>query len=479
MSSEITLATQREADPLVFVSSYTTFSNLAHAPRGTPAKHGISVYRLHKETGTLTLLTVNNDLQNPSFFRYHPKLNVLYTCTESIKDNDTIASFAVSPTTGQLTPMGSQSAEGKSTCYLTVDIPQTHMLFVNYWDSVIGTMPVDGGGRLSAVSHKRKPHQPVVARDLQDHLDNRQLEPHAHAIVLDPYWGRGEGATSLAPHTTCLMSRLLFIISSFVSYHFLPVALVPDLGEDDIKQYVYDEETGELHPTVSLPCGHKTDAPHGPRYLAFHPSSNIVYVVNELSSTVSVFTFNAAVAHALQPGSQESTLEMIQSISTIPSAFPKHLNTCGRICVDPTGKYVLVSNRGHDSIAVFEIDNDSDSCGEGGKLSIISFTHTRGRTPRHFQFDPSGEFLISANQDNDTLSIFRFDNSSGLLKFTGETYDVCSPNFVAIIRYVHAGSMSTDIASQLDNCCTLSSASPPHLYASHSTGHTPMGGGST
>jgi 6-phosphogluconolactonase len=134
------------------------------------------------------------------------------------------------------------------------------------------------------------------------------------------------------------------------------------------------------------------------RYICFHPTLNTVYVVNELSSTVSVFEFNATKAETLTAGSDVSTLRLVQSISTIPSAFPGRLNTCGRIAIDPSGQHVLVSNRGHDSIAVFRINGDTDACGEGGKLSIVSFTHTRGKTPRHFQFDPSGTALLAANQ---------------------------------------------------------------------------------
>ncbi|CAM9537426.1 unnamed protein product, partial [Phaeothamnion confervicola] len=168
----------RDSDPLVFVGCYNRFDNLAHAPKGTPAKQSIYVYRLHRKTGTMTLLTVNNSLENPAFFRYHPKHNILYTCTEDItKDND-VAAFAVSPTTGELTHLCTQSAQGKSTCYLTFDIPTKNLLFVNYWDSVIGTMPVTHSGMLQDISEKLQPPKPVVASSLSDHLSNRQSEPH-------------------------------------------------------------------------------------------------------------------------------------------------------------------------------------------------------------------------------------------------------------------------------------------------------------
>lgn len=390
------------SDPLVVVGCYNRFDNLAHVPRGTPATHSTRVYRFHRENGMMTLLTVDDSLENPAFYRFHPKKNVIYCCTEDIHKDNEIAAFAISPMSGGLTFLGSKSAHGKSTCYLTIDIPGKHLLFCNYWDSVIGTMPLTSAGILEDVSVKLEPPKQVVAQSLDDHLHNRQSEPHAHAIVLDPFFGR--------------------------------VAFVPDLGEDDIKQHLYDENTGVLSPTTSIKCGPDGMGPHGPRYICFHPTLNTMYVINELSSTVSVFEFNATLAETLEAGSDTKTVHLVQNISTIPTAFPKNLNTCGRICIDPSGKFLLVSNRGHDSIAVFRIDSATDVCGESGKLSIISFTHTRGKTPRHFQFEPSGKYLLSANQDTDSISIFRFDNNTGYLTFTGDVYDVPSPNFVCIFE---------------------------------------------
>mmetsp|Transcript_8479 Transcript_8479/g.10699 ORF Transcript_8479/g.10699 Transcript_8479/m.10699 type:complete len:172 (-) Transcript_8479:149-664(-) len=100
------------------------------------------------------------------------------------------------------------------------------------------------------------------------------------------------------------------------------------------------------------------------------------------------------------------------------------MNTCRRICVHSTGKFVIVSNRGHQSIAIFRVAPNS------GKLRQIGFFHTRGETPRHFQFDSSGQYLVVANQDTDTIAVFSFNLSSGEMKYTGNEYRVPSPNFV-------------------------------------------------
>jgi 6-phosphogluconolactonase len=199
---------------------------------------------------------------------------------------------------------------------------------------------------------------------------------------------------------------------------------------------VYDPEKGKLTPAGTIAAGPGA-GPHGPRYIEFHPALNVAYLVNELASTVSVFEFFDNEAATLSPAEKGSeyapaktqTLRLIQSVKTTPSAFPGKLNTCGRIAVDPTGRFVLVSNRGHNSLAVFRVNYEGAL---QGTLSLVGYCHTSGRTPRHFQFDPSGKFLIVANQDTDTIAVFEFNRTTGHLRFTGKLYDVPSPNFVCI-----------------------------------------------
>jgi 6-phosphogluconolactonase len=171
--------------------------------------------------------------------------------------------------------------------------------------------------------------------------------------------------------------------------------------------------------------------------LEFHPTLNVVYVVNELSSTIAVFEVDRALLDEIAAASKSgedmsrfrgrSSLRLVQSISTLPSAFPTTANTCGRICVHQSGRFVVVSNRGHQSIAVYKVRSSGPKRGE---LQTVGYFHTRGETPRHFQFDNSGQYLLVANQDTDSLAVFSFNLSSGTLKYTGNEYGVPSPNFV-------------------------------------------------
>jgi 6-phosphogluconolactonase len=136
-----------------------------------------------------------------------------------------------------------------------------------------------------------------------------------------------------------------------------------------------------------------------------------------------------------------STLRLVQSIGTLPVAFPTTMNTCGRICVHNSGRFVVVSNRGHQSITVFKVRNKGPKKGE---LVTVGHFHTRGETPRHYQFDNSGQYLLVANQDTDSLAVFSFNLSTGEIKYTGNEYRVPSPNFVCSCPTHQEDSSTTD-----------------------------------
>jgi 6-phosphogluconolactonase len=397
---------------------------LAHGPRGTEAKNSLHVYSFHPSDGSLVLLNVTgdpNDVINPAFSRFHPKLNVVYTCTEDCDNNGKVFAFAVGPN-GELTQLGQPvDAGGTSTCYLTIDRACKHMLLVNYWDSTLGVVPISSetGAFSGPIQHLYDPKdgkQMVAAgrcnggvnhsQNDQSTIRMRQADPHSHAIVLDPYIGT--------------------------------VAYVPDLGKDLVREFYYDQNGGKIEIELNvIPSGLCTGHPDGPRYISFHPTYNIAYVINELSSTVAVFEVDKAFLKELAAASERgedmtqfkgrSSLRLVQSIKTIPTAFPTTMNTCGRICVHKSGSFVVVSNRGHQSIAVFRVLTKGSKRGE---LKSVGYYHTRGETPRHFQFDASGQYLLVANQDSDSISVFSFNMSSGAISFTGNEYRVPSPNFV-------------------------------------------------
>lgn len=310
---------------------------------------------------------------------------------------------------------------------MTIDRNQKNLLAVNYWDSTIVTIPLSSatGDFVGEITSKYDPKmgQGMKAalkknggvnhsHNDESTIQQRQADPHSHALVLDPYCGS--------------------------------LAYVPCLGKDLVREFFYDKREGtikhELNVLPSGRCAHNGH-PDGPRYIEFHPKYNTMYVVNELSSTVAVFHVNKQLikeinkasknGESLEPFKGRSTLTLIHTISTIPQAFPTKLNTCGRLCLHKSGRFVLVSNRGHQSIAILRV---KDTHGKQGQLSVVGHYHTRGETPRHFKFDHSGQYLIVANQDTDNMAVFNFNQSSGEIKFTGNEYRVPSPNFVCCCK---------------------------------------------
>lgn len=383
-------------DNLVFVSCYTKFDNLAHQPRGTEAKHGrgMYTYRLNAMTGELVLLSITkDDVMNPSFTRFHHGKKILYTVTESIVSNGQVVAYSVDWQTGMLKNIQSESAGGTSTCYIT--LTKNHMLLVNYWDSTVSVLPLQADGLVGPIKHIAKMPDVIKAQGQSDHLSDRQSEPHNHSLVFDPY--------------------------------FEKVAFVPDLGTDSIRQFLFDDEKGELtyvnaiSTTPDVKFGEKKG--HGPRYIVFHPKLGRAYVINELSNTVSVFAWDVENFHKLVKGENVCALKFMQNISTLPAGFDSNLSKAGRLAISPNGKFVLVSNRGHDSITTLSIQED-------GTLSNPSWVQCHGETPRHFQFDNSGQWVLSVGQDSNNLTVHKFNAGTGKLSYSFLSYPVPSPNFV-------------------------------------------------
>jgi len=371
----------------VYVTCYNRFENLAHAPSGKPSKDGIHVFSMDREDGKLTWHSAENSCPNPAFVRFHPHHDMLYTCSESITDNDRLYSYEVGKD-GKLELSERRDLGGKSACFLTIDKPRRHLLYVNYWDSTLGTVHLNENGRVGELKHLVRTEKNVVARHRGDHLENRQSESHAHCIVLDRS-GR--------------------------------VAFVPDLGRDVVHQFVYNDNTGELVAAGRINASNVV-GPHGPRYLDFHPTLNCAYLINELSCTISVFEINN---EAISEGAGEF-LHLRQTISTLPAEGSGGVkSTCGRISVHESGNFLFASNRGHDSLSVYRIQEPS------GDLEFLHCTKTGGKTPRHFKFEPTGRWCYVANQDSNDVAVLKFDEQDGTLTWTSK-YFVNSPNFIAI-----------------------------------------------
>jgi 6-phosphogluconolactonase len=346
---------------LVYVGTYT----------GAGKAEGIGVFRLDTETGALDPVQTVAGLNSPSFLALHPSRPLLYAVERQVDEpglqTGAVTGFAVDPGAGTLTRLNRQPSGGASPCYVSVHPSGDYVFAANYASGHVASYGVgeDGsvGPPISVVHHQGRGPNP-----------RRQEGPHAHSIVPDP-GGR-------------------FVLSC-------------DLGIDRVLIYRLSPE-GALLPN-DPPAG-VANPGAGPRHLAFHPSRRFVYVVNEIDSTVTAYAYDG----------ERGRLDAIQTVSTLPPGYAEVSHTA-QIIVHPSGRFVYASNRGHDSIAVFAVDEAS------GLLSARGQTSTGGRTPRNFNVHPDGGLLLAANQDGDTVVPFRIDPASGALTPTGRVTETPSP----------------------------------------------------
>ena len=345
-------------EPRLYVGTYTSGKS-----------EGIYVYRMDRSTGALTRFSSIKSV-NPSFLTIDQSKRYLYAVNEvgeyGGKPGGGVSAFAIDPTTGSLRLLNEQATQGADPCHLSIDDRKRTLLVANYTGGSVTVLPVRPDGTLG-VATEVKQHEGSGVKE-------QQKGPHAHCVILD------------------LAER-----------H----ALVADLGIDKVMIYRFDRVTGKLSP-AQQPFAELT-AGAGPRHLSLHPSGKHLYVINELDSTMTSFKYNEL----------NGTLAKIETVSTLPSDFTG-TSYCADVHVSPSGKFLYGSNRGHNSIVVFEIDS-------GGKLKLVEHVSTEGNWPRNFTIDPAGKFLLVANQRSDNVVSFHIDQRTGRLTPTGHNEQIPAP----------------------------------------------------
>jgi 6-phosphogluconolactonase len=339
------------------------------------ASRGIYRLALDPANARLSEPVLVAEATNPSFLAWHPTRSVLYAVSETDTvgpaKSGALAAFRIDGS-GELTPINQEASGGGGACYVSVNEAGTYAFVANYGAGSVAAFPVRDDGGV-------KPASSVVQHTGSGPHATRQTRAHAHSIR--PIAGS-------------------------------PFVLAADLGADQLFVYRFDESTGTLKPHVRPSVAASPGA--GPRHFAPHPSGDAVFVMNELSSTIASYTWEAGAGSLHKRG----------EVSTLPEGFTGE-NTTAEIAVHPSGRFVYGSNRGNDSIAAFRIGDDR-------ALTRIGVYPTAGRTPRHFAVDPTGAFLIAANQESDTIVLFRIDEESGALADTGARATVPSPVYVGI-----------------------------------------------
>ncbi len=331
---------------------------------------GIYTFEFDARDGSVSEVSLAAKSKNPSFVALHPSGKFLYAVaeTDEFDGSGALASYRIAPATGKLTLLNTVSSHGAGPCHLVVDAAGRFVLAANYGGGSVCSTAIEPDGRLGEAAS-------VVQHEGSSVNPQRQSEPHAHSINLDQ------------------ANRF---------------AVAADLGIDKVLVYRFDAETGRL--TANDPPATNIEPGSGPRHFAFHPSGRFAYVINELALTVTVFAYDA----------EAGTLTPRQTISTVPDG-PQPGYSTAEIVAHPSGKFVYGSNRGHHSIAMFQVD------AEDGRLRFLGTESTRGETPRNFAVDPTGRYLFAENQGTDTIVVFRINADTGRLSETGTVIPVPSP----------------------------------------------------
>lgn len=360
---------------LVFVGSLNREAPYFQGARGV----GLGVYAFDEATLAVQKLAETNEVDNPTFLSVTPDGSRLYANSEVFAWREgTVSAYRFERATNSLVYVNKQPSLGSITAHNTITRDGSKLLVANYGmgsggpDKAVAVFGFHADGGLTAPLAS-------VAHSGTGPNAERQERSHAHSVTETIEGG---------------------------------VAIVADLGIDQLVSYRIEPD-GTL---VKLASSALTPGA-GPRHVALHPNGRFVFVMNELDSTV--------VSLALDHSS--GRLELIDTKPAVPAEARAH-NHCADIQISPDGRFLYGSNRGHDSVAIFAVDQQS------GKLDTVDFTPCGGATPRNLALTPSGRHLFSANQNADRISIFARDESSGRLTDTGHAIEVGTPMCVRIVE---------------------------------------------
>jgi len=351
---------------------------------GANSSKGIYRSALDLETGKLSAPVLAAEARNPSFIEVHPNGKFLYAVSEYGGDGS-VSAYAIDTDTrwggaqrspeGDLKFLNERPSGGAGPCHVSIDYAGKNLLVANYGSGSASVIPIKPDGTLGELTG--------FAQHYGSGVNTRRQEgPHAHSANVSPD------------------NRFVF---------------VADLGIDKIMIYRLDIEKGTI--VANSPSFAKVKPGAGPRHFAFHPNGKFAYVINELDCTVTAFAYESA----------SGALTEIQTITTVADGFDGS-NTCAEVRVHPSGKFLYGSNRGHDSIVVYRVDQSN------GTLTFVEHETADIKTPRNFNIDPTGKFCLVANQDKDSVVVFRINQETGTLEPTGHKISIAKPVCIRFLK---------------------------------------------
>ncbi len=352
-------------DYYLFVGTYTSGKS-----------KGIYVFRFNSTTGEAQWVSNTDSSNNPAFLAIAPNGKNVYAINEAGQDiSGHVSAFSFDAATGQLQFINQQPSGGAGPCFVTTDKTGRWALVGNYVGGSLAALPIKADGSLA-------PFSQLIQHAGRSINPQRQEKPHVHSTFLSPD-------------------------EQYV--------LAPDLGLD--KVMIYEFNKNNRQPLKAAPVPYALSAPgSGPRHLTFHPNNRFVYLMEEMSGTVSVFAYD------------KGTLRKLQTIATHPADFKGQPGSAD-IHVSPDGKFLYASNRGEENnIAIFAID------GLTGRLAARGYQPVPGAWPRNFIIDPKGKFLLVANQKTNNIVIYKRDKETGMLQETLQQLEVPNPVCLKLLQ---------------------------------------------
>jgi 6-phosphogluconolactonase len=340
----------------------------------TGKSEGIYVYRFNTQTGKATYLNKVTGVNNPSYITISTNRKFVYSVNEvGTERTGSVSSFSFEPKSGELKLLNKQPSVGAGPCYILADKANKNVFVANYAGGSLTVLPIKADGTLGEPSQTIQDEGSSVDKDRQD-------KPHVHTAALSP------------------------------DEHFL---FYTDLGTDKLNICAYDPSAAK--PLAPATTPYVTVKPgNGPRHIAISPNKKYLYLIQEMGAAITVYHFNN--------GRLKEILNDIQTVSLVADGFKGKVGAAD-IHISPDGKFLYSTNRGDaNDIQVFAIGQ------KNGKLTFVERTSSLGKTPRNFNIDPSGNFLLVANQNSDDIYIFRINKATGKLTYTGEKLEVGNPS---------------------------------------------------
>ncbi|MCK5103311.1 MAG: lactonase family protein [Cyclobacteriaceae bacterium] len=332
-------------------------------------EEGIYVYKFDATDGDLKYLSTATGVVNPSYLAIHPKNNLLIAVNETGdyegEKSGSVSSFEINPENGSLRKLNQVPSGGGAPCYVSINKSATLAFVANYSGGNVSVFPIADHGKLMPYS--------ILKQHSGSGPKESQKGPRAHAIVLDPK-------------------------EDYI--------LAVDLGIDKVISYAIGKKNDALKAQSEL----ELTKGAGPRHLTFHPNKKLAFVISELNSTITSCTYDT----------KSGKLTSVMTVNTLPDGFSGE-SYCADIHVSPNGKFLYGSNRGHDSIVIFKIDQKT------GELTYVDHHSVNGKWPRNFMIDPTGQFLLAANQNSNNIVVFKIDSETGKLRANGVEIEVSKP----------------------------------------------------